>query len=63
MLSAKYNSSYQASKRILFLNILFPILQADDFSIRAVVIPEPEGVGFDDFFILGSTIKNPAPAE
>jgi hypothetical protein len=29
--------------------MLSPILQVDDFSVRAVVIPEPEGVGFDDF--------------
>ena len=25
------------------------LLQPDDFSVRVVVIPEPEGGGFDDF--------------
>jgi len=29
--------------------MLSPLLQADDFSVRAVVMPKPEGVGFDDF--------------
>ena len=29
--------------------MLSPILQADYFSVRAVGIPEPEGVRFDDF--------------
>ena len=31
------------------LSILFPILQADDVFAWVVVIPEPEGVGLDDF--------------
>ena len=30
--------------RILAISMLSPILQADDFSVRAVVIPEPEKV-------------------
>jgi hypothetical protein len=29
--------------------VLPPLPQPDNFSVRAVVIPEPEGVGFDDF--------------
>jgi len=31
------------------LSTLLPILQADEFFVRAVVVPEPEGVGFDNF--------------
>ena len=44
--------------------MLSPLLQTDDFSIWAVVIPEPEGVGFDDFEegeVLQLPCRDPAP--